>query len=145
MTALRYLLDTNSLSDMIRNPHGSVGKRLVRVGEAAVCTSIVVACELRYGAAKKGSPRLADRVDQLLAGLEILPLERGADHQYAEIRAHLQRAGLPIGPNDLLIAAHALALGLTLVTANVGEFSRVPGLAIENWLAAAAPAPGTPP
>ncbi|NJL28424.1 MAG: type II toxin-antitoxin system VapC family toxin [Thermoanaerobaculia bacterium] len=137
MPALRYLLDTNSLSDLMRNPRGSVAERLVEVGEAAVCTSLVVASELRYGAAKKGSPQLAERVDQLLAGLEVLPLELGADHHYAEIRAHLRRAGLPIGPNDLLIAAHALALSLTLVTANVGEFSRVPGLKIENWLAAA--------
>lgn len=136
MTVLRYLLDTNSLSDLIRNPGGIVTRRLGAVGENAVCTSIVVACELRYGAVKKkSSPRLSARVEQLLGSLEVLPLDRDADHHYAEIRTHLHRIGQPIGPNDLLIAAHTLALGLTLVTGNVQEFSRVPGLSIENWLA----------
>ncbi|HJX28480.1 MAG TPA: type II toxin-antitoxin system VapC family toxin [Thermoanaerobaculia bacterium] len=134
MTALRYLLDTNSLSDLIRNPDGLVTRKLGTVGEDAVCTSIVVACELRFGAAKRGSPRLSARVDQLLASLEVLPLEGDADRHYAEIRAHLSRIGQPVGPNDLLIAAHTLALGLTLVTGNIQEFSRVPGLSIEDWL-----------
>lgn len=134
MAALRYLLDTNSLSDLIRNPGGIVTRKIGAVGESTVCTSIVVACELRYGAVKKGSPRLTARVEQLLGSLEVLPLEGDADHHYAEIRAHLRRVGQPIGPNDLLIAAHTLALGLTLVTGNVQEFSRVPGLSIENWL-----------
>lgn len=133
MSALRYLLDTNALSDLIRHPAGSVARRIAAVGEEVVCTSIIVACELRYGAAKKQSPALTERVDALLARVTALPLEADADALYAEIRAHLQRAGQPIGPNDLLIAAHALALGLTVVTDNVGEFSRVPGLAVENW------------
>lgn len=66
--------------------------------------------------------------------IEILPVEPPADQVYADIRAHLARQGKPIGPNDLFIAAHALSLDLTLVTANVGEFSRVPNLRIENWL-----------
>jgi tRNA(fMet)-specific endonuclease VapC len=134
MVDFRYLLDTNVLSDFIRNPRGPVSERLAAVGEATVCTSIVVACELRYGAAKKGSPRLAERVDEVLGSLEVLPLDRGADRHYAEIRDHLARAGQPIAPNDLLIAAHALALELTLVTHNAGEFARVPGLAVEDWL-----------
>ncbi len=89
--------------------------------------------------AKKGSARLAERVDQTLEGLEVLPLDGGADRHYAEIRAHLSRKGQPIGSNDLLIAAHALALDLTLVTANVDEFSRVPGLFIENWVVSQRP------
>lgn len=134
MVDFRYLLDTNVLSDFIRNPRGPVSERLAAVGESTVCTSIVVACELRYGAAKKGSPRLAERVDEVLGSLEVLPLDRGADRHYAEIRDHLARAGQPIGPNDLWIAAHALALELTLVTHNAGEFARVPGLAVEDWL-----------
>lgn len=134
MVDFRYLLDTNILSDFIRNPRGLVSRRLAVVGEATVCTSIIVACELRYGAAKKGSPQLAERVDQTLASLDILPLEGEIDRHYAEIRAHLSRTGEPIGPNDLLIAAHTLALDLILVTDNVDEFARVPGLAIENWL-----------
>lgn len=131
----RYLLDTNILSDLLRNPGGAIARRLAVVGESMVCTSIVVAGELRYGAAKKGSPQLTERIGLLLASLEIHPLDKDADQRYAEIRSHLDRAGTPIGPNDLLIAAHALALDLTLVTDNVAEFVRVPGLAVENWLA----------
>lgn len=132
---VRYLLDTNVLSDLIRNPGGSAARRLAVVGEATVCTSIVVACELRYGALRKGSAQLSERVEIVLQSLEVLPLEKEADRQYAKIRLQLERLGTPIGPNDLLIAAHALALDLILVTDNVKEFSRVPGLPIESWLA----------
>jgi tRNA(fMet)-specific endonuclease VapC len=135
MAGFRYLLDTNVLSDLLRNPGGRVFRRVSVVGEATVCTSIVVACELRYGAAKKGSARLSERVERLLESLEVLPLERESDRRYAEIRAQLDQQGRPIGPNDLLIAAHALALDLVLVSANVDEFARVPGLQVENWLA----------
>lgn len=131
---VRYLLDTNILSDLLRNPNGRVARRLAVVGETAVCTSIVVACELRYGAAKKRSDQLSERVEILLEGLEVLPLDKESDRRYAEIRLHLDRMGKPIGPNDLLIAAHTLALDLTLVTDNVQEFSRVPQLPLENWL-----------
>lgn len=130
----RYLLDTNILSDLIRHPQGLVANRITTVGEDTVCTSIVVAAELRYGAEKSSSPRLADRVDLLLSALDILPLEPPADRHYGEIRQQLTRQGIAIGPNDLLIAAQALALDLTVVTANVREFSRVPGLRVENWL-----------
>jgi len=136
MADFRYLLDSNTLSDLIRNPGGSVARRIAVVGEPTVCTSIVVACELRFGAAKKSSQSLSERVEEILETLEVLPLDRGADRRYAGIRSHLARLGTPIGPNDLLIAAHTLALGLTLVTANVEEFGRVPQLSIENWLAA---------
>ena len=132
---VRYLLDTNILSDLIRNPAGRAARRLAVVGETTVCTSIVVACELRYGAAKKGSPQLSERVEVILESLEVLPLDKEADRRYAEIRLHLERLGKPIGPNDLLIAAHARALDLTLVTDNVEEFGRVPGLSTEAWLA----------
>jgi tRNA(fMet)-specific endonuclease VapC len=131
----RHLLDTNILSDLLRNPGGRVARRLAVVGEATVCTSVVVACELRYGAAKKASPKLSVRVESLLESLEILPLDRDADRHYAEIRLHLDRTGRPIGPNDLLIAAHALALDLILVSDNIEEFGRIPLLALENWLA----------
>lgn len=132
---VRYLLDTNVLSDLLRNPAGRAARRLAVVGEAVVCTSIVVACELRYGAAKKGSPQLSERVEILLESLEILPLDKDSERQYAEVRSHLDRLGTPIGPNDLLIAAHTLALDLILVTDSVEEFARVPGLSAENWLA----------
>ncbi len=133
-TSLAYLLDTNILSDLIRNPQGMVAARIAQAGEDTVCTSVIVAAELRYGAIKSHSTKLAERIDLILSALEILPLETPADRQYAAIRHHLTRQGTPIGPNDLLIAAHALASDLTVVTANAGEFSRVPGLKVENWL-----------
>jgi tRNA(fMet)-specific endonuclease VapC len=134
MAEFRYLLDTNILSDLLRNPGGLAAQRVALIGEATICTSIVVACELRYGAVKKGSARLSERVEIVLGSLEVLPLDKESDRRYAEIRSHLEQRGRPIGPNDLLIAAHALALDLTLVTNNVEEFSRVPGLNLENWL-----------
>lgn len=132
--SLSYLLDTNILSDLVRNPGGVVATRISRVGEDSVCTSIVVAAELRYGALKSTSTKLSERIDLILSALEILPLELPADREYAALRHHLRRQGTPIGPNDLLIAAHALAHNLTVVTGNVREFSRVPGLKVENWL-----------
>ena len=131
---LRYLLDTNTLSDLIRNPQGPVAQRISSAGESAVCTSIIVAAELRFGAKKSGSLKLAGRVDLILSALIILPLKSPADRHYGEVRHQLARQGKPIGPNDLLIAAQALALNLTVVTANVQEFSRVPGLGVEDWL-----------
>jgi len=133
-TSFTYLLDTNILSDLVRNPQGVVAAQISKAGEDSICTSIVVAAELRYGAAKSNSVKLAERIDLILSALEILPLEAPVDHVYADIRHHLARQGTPIGPNDLLIAAHALANNLTVVTANVAEFSRVPGLKVENWL-----------
>ncbi len=129
-----YLLDTNILSDLIKHPTGIVARRIATGSEDAVCTSIVVACELRYGAAKKGAPVLSERIGQLLTTIDVLPLEEDADQKYGEIRAALEKAGTPIGANDNMIAAHALSQGLTLVTDNMGEFSRIPGLKLENWL-----------
>ena len=131
---LRYLLDTGVVSDLLRNPRGAVAERVAAAGEGTVCTSIVVAAELRFGAVKSGSPKLADRVDLILSALEVLALEPPADRHYGDIRQRLARQGTPIGPNNLLIAAHARALDLTVVTANTREFSRVPGLRVENWL-----------
>ena len=129
-----YLLDTNILSDLIRNPFGPVAQRIEAVGAKTVCTSIIVAAELRYGSAKKGSPRLQARVEDILATIPVLPLEVPADADYGRQRAQLEASGQPIGGNDLLIAAHALALGLTLVTHNTREFSRIAGLQVEDWL-----------
>ena len=129
-----YLLDTNILCDLIRNPFGPVAQRIEAVGAKAVCTSIIVAAELRYGCAKKGSPRLQARVEDILATIPVLPLEVPADADYGRQLAQLEASGQPIGGNDLLIAAHALALGLTLVTHNTREFSRIVGLQVEDWL-----------
>jgi tRNA(fMet)-specific endonuclease VapC len=131
----RYMLDTNIISDLIRNPQGKAAKRIAKVGEDNICTSIIVAAELRYGCAKSGSQRLLKAVEDLLGEIEVLPLEVPADAEYGGIRSELEAAGKPIGGNDLLIAAHAYATGATIVTANSGEFKRIRGLNVENWLA----------
>lgn len=130
----QYLLDTNIISDLVKHPQGLVFQQIATVGEESICTSIIVACELRFGAAKSGSPRLVQQLERILNVLPILPLEPPVEQHYAAIRTHLEKAGTPISPNDLLIAAHALSLNLTLVTANTREFGRVPALSVENWL-----------
>jgi tRNA(fMet)-specific endonuclease VapC len=129
-----YLLDTNILSDLIRNPQGSVARHIARVGEKAVCTSVVVAAELRYGARKRGSQRLSAQVEAILAIVPILPLEHPVDEAYADIRVALEGAGTPIGANDLLVAAQAVSLGCVMVTANSREFSYMPNLRTESWI-----------
>ncbi|MGI9335805.1 MAG: type II toxin-antitoxin system VapC family toxin [Gammaproteobacteria bacterium] len=134
--AHRFLIDTNVLSHLVRNPQGVVAKHIATAGERCVCTSIVVAAELRFGAVKRSSPRLTGQLEAILSALEIVPLDEPADRQYAELRAYLERKGTPIGPNDMLIASQALSLDVAVVTANVSEFSRVPKLAVVNWLEA---------
>jgi len=129
-----YLLDTNILSDLIRNPLGMIAARIEKTGEDAIATSIVVACELRYGAERRRSERLTQRVEELLSLMPVLPFKDAADTHYGRIRAELEQRGTPIGANDTLIAAHAMSLDATLVTDNVREFERVTGLTIENWL-----------
>src|SRR5271155_3662735 len=128
---MRYLLDTNMVSDLIRNPQGRVAAHIRKIGETQICTSILVAAELRYGATKKGSPRLTAQLEAVLGALEILPFDSPADAAYGLIRARLEQAGQLIGGNDLLIAAQAIAFGYTLVTDNQKEFARVAGLARE--------------
>jgi tRNA(fMet)-specific endonuclease VapC len=130
----RYLLDTNILSDLIRNPRGVVSKRLDVLPNDQLATSIIVAAELVYGAVKKRSPSLENKITHMLSGFAVLPFDHPAEAIYADLRVKLERAGRPIGNNDLLIAAHALAAGCTLVTDNVREFSRIDTLVIENWL-----------
>lgn len=134
MTTRRYVLDTNIVSDIIRNPAGKSAARLREVGDHGLAVSIITAAELRFGAAKSGSARLLSRVETLLQTLDVLPFDVPADAEYASIRVELEASGKPIGPNDLLIAAHARSLGTTIVTANAAEFSRVRGLNVENWL-----------
>ena len=129
-----WLLDTNAVSDTIRNPHGKVRRRIDEAGEENVLTSIIVACELRFGGEKRGSVRLIERIEAALTKLDVQPLSAEADRHYAKLRANLERKGTPIGQNDMLIAAHALALDATLVTANTREFARIEGLRLENWL-----------
>jgi tRNA(fMet)-specific endonuclease VapC len=131
---MRYLLDTNIVSDLVRSPQGKVAQHIRKVGEAQVCTSIIVAVELRYGATKKGSPRLSAQLEAVLGALEVLPFEAPADAAYGLLRTRLEQAGRPIGANDLLIAAQALSLGYTVITDNEKEFAHVENLRRENWL-----------
>jgi tRNA(fMet)-specific endonuclease VapC len=129
-----YLLDTNILSHLVRQPQGTVAERIADVGEANVLTSVIVACELRYGAAKRGSRRLTRQVEAILGALTIRPLESDVEHVYAAIRVALEKKGTPIGAHDMLIAAHARTIDAVCVTDNVAEFNRIPALKVENWL-----------
>lgn len=129
----RYLLDTNILSDLVRHPQGPIAERIEIAGEDRVCTSLIVAAELRYGAAKRGSERLTVQLETILGALDVLSLEPPVDAIYGDLRAQLERRGTLIGPNDLLIAAQVLSLDCILVTDNEREFSRVDGLTLENW------------
>src|SRR5881398_1715182 len=119
------MLDTNILSDLIRNPQGRAAKRIAEVGEDNICTSIIVAAELRYGCEKRGSKRLLKAVEDLLGEISVLPFDIPADAEYGSIRSELEGVGRPIGGNDSLIAAHARAIDATIVTANTDEFKRV--------------------
>ena len=130
----RYLLDTNILSDLIRNPRGRIAEHIRRVGETQVCTSVIVAAELRYGAAKRRSTRLTGQLDAVLSALAVLPLEAPTDAAYGALRTRLEQAGTPIGGNNLLIAAQAVSLGCIMVTDNEREFAGIRGLKRENWL-----------
>lgn len=128
------MLDTNIVSELVQLPRGRLLEHIAVTGEDRICVSAITAAELRYGIRNKGSARLEISVEAVLGTLDILPFEPPADLAYARIRHALTSTGTPIGPVDMFIAAHALALDLTLVTANIGGFSRVPGLKVENWL-----------
>jgi tRNA(fMet)-specific endonuclease VapC len=93
----RYLLDTNILSDLIRNPQGKAAKRIARVGEDQICTSIIVAAEMRYGCARSGSRRLIEAVEELLSEIDVLPFDVPADATYGMVRSALEASGKPIG------------------------------------------------
>lgn len=131
---MRYLLDTNIVSDLVRHPQGRVAEHIREIGETQVCTSIIVAAELRYGAAKKASPRLTAQLKAVLNALDIVSFEAPADTTYGMLRIRLEAAGQPIGGNDLLIAAQAVTFGYILVTDNEREFTRIEELRVENWL-----------
>lgn len=131
----RYLLDTNIISDLVKQPQGKVAQKIAEIGDTAVLTSIIVAAELRFGCAKLGSARLTDRVELLLAEIPVLDFDKAASRVYAELRASLEKRGMLIGGNDLLIASQALSAGAIMVTANTDEFARIEQLPLENWLA----------
>lgn len=136
---VRYLLDTNIISHMMVNADGIVARRAERrmtsPDAPELCTSIIVQCELAFGLKKRPSVRLQAALNAQLEGLIVLPLDQKVVTHYANLRSQLEALGTPIGPNDTLIAAHALALDATLVSTDA-EFLRVPGLKVENWLAA---------
>ena len=129
-----YLLDTNACVQFLRDPDSAVARRLAAVpsGEVALCT--VVKAELYYGAQRSADPdRSIQALEAFFGSLASLPFDDLAAEVYGRVRAHLARQGQLIGPNDLLIAATALAYGATLVTHNTREFGRVPDLQIEDW------------
>lgn len=130
-----YLLDTNVISDMVRNPRGSAATALSERDDTEVAISMIVAGELRYGCHKKGSHLLTERVEALLAEVSVLSVDAETAAEYGRIRAHLEARGQMIGGNDLWIAAHAISREAVLVSGNSRELKRVPGLQLENWLA----------
>jgi tRNA(fMet)-specific endonuclease VapC len=131
---MRYLLDTNILIAMSKERPGLL-TRLEKYPASAVLLSSVVVAEIEYGIAKSTRQEHNRRVfDTLLEGFQIVPFDAAAAQRYGPIRAELERRSQLIGPYDLMIAAHAQALDATLVTDNIGEFQRINGLAIENWL-----------
>jgi tRNA(fMet)-specific endonuclease VapC len=132
--ALTHLLDTNTVADLVRNPAGAVARNIERVGFDAIAISVIVACEIRFGLERSGSLRLRRALEPILDALTVEQLKPPVDVHYTRIRQELERAGTPIGPNDLLLAAHACALDVTFVTDNAREFRRVKGLRVEDWL-----------
>ncbi len=132
-----YLLDTNVISHLMREPTGPLQRalqlRVTAPGGCEVTTSAVVQCELLYGIVRKGSSRLKAAYEVQMRYLAVLPLEPAVGPHYARVRTGLERMGKSLSPNDLLIAAHAIALGATLVSGDMA-FDQVPGLAWENWL-----------
>jgi tRNA(fMet)-specific endonuclease VapC len=129
---MRYMLDANALIAFFKAPEGAVGRRLTGHSPAEIGLSAVVVHELYFGAyrSRRRDANLA-RVDRLY--FEVLSLEQEDARHAGEIRAALASQGVPIGAYDVLIAGQARARGLTLVTRNLREFQRVPGLAVENW------------
>ena len=121
------------VSDLICHPHGVITKRISLEGEDNVCTSIIVASELRFGAHRRSSKQLTRQLDLVLSTIQVMPFEAPADRLYGKLRVYLEERGTPIGPYDMLIAAQALALDCTIVTRNVREFSRLPELKVDDW------------
>jgi tRNA(fMet)-specific endonuclease VapC len=133
---MMFLLDTNIISDLMRRPEGAVARRLASLTTSSIVLCPVVACEIAAGLARVQSPRLEAAWSLIRSRWKVVPLGGEVAPAYASLRRALEASGMPIGPNDLLIAAHALTLEAVVVTDNVREFSRVPGLRVENWLAA---------
>jgi tRNA(fMet)-specific endonuclease VapC len=131
---MSYLLDTNACVDYLTGRFPNVVSRIKGSSPDEICSSSIVVAELRYGADKSARRRRNHRLlDTLTSEIHIHDFDVAAAGSYGKIRASLEKKGKLIGPNDMLIAAHALSLGLVLVTDNVREFRRVKGLKVENW------------
>ena len=132
--SLRYLLDTNICIYIAKQRPPEVARRFARLAAGTVGMSLITYGELRYGAEKsvRGAEALAT-LEHLVELIPVLELSAVVGETYGTLRAHLERLGTPIGNNDLWIAAHALALGVTLVSNNTREFERVPKLKLQNW------------
>ena len=132
---MRFIFDTNICIYIIKRKPVQLLDRLRTLDVSDVAISSITLSELEYGVAKSSRPaQNRDALSAFLVPLEILAFDQGAAFHYGEIRAFLERKGIIIGAMDMLIASHARSLSLTLVTNNIGEFSRVPGLHVENWL-----------
>jgi tRNA(fMet)-specific endonuclease VapC len=129
---VKYLLDTDSVSYALRG-EGDVGLRIRACKPSDLRLSAITLAELRYGADRKGSRKLHGLIDTFAAAIEVMPFDENAAAEFGRIGSLLAERGTPIGEFDVLIAAHAVALRCTLVTNNVRHFSKVPGLAVENW------------
>ena len=135
---MRYMLDTNICIYAIKNRPTSVLAALRANESAGIGISSVSVAELCFGAEKSGSRRNMEALQHFLEPLEIADFDTAAAQAYGRLRHSLERNGTPIGPLDIQIASHALALGVSLVTNNIREFARVPGLRLENWVDATA-------
>jgi len=131
---MAYMLDTNVVSDILRNPAGRAAKRSRTVGEQHIFLSVIVAAELRFGLTRRPSATFRIRLEELLEQFRVLAVETPTDRVYATLRAQLEMSGTPISANDMFIAAHAIKLGHTLVTDNIREFSRIEAIRLENWI-----------
>ncbi|MBZ4211618.1 MAG: type II toxin-antitoxin system VapC family toxin [Rhodoferax sp.] len=131
---IRYLLDTHICIYVINARPAAVLARFVEHEVDGLGISAITASELYWGVCKSGSVRNRTTLEKFLSPLAVLDYDLGAARKYGELRAYLEQQGTPIGPLDQQIAAHALALDVTLVTNNVREFERVPGLRLENWI-----------
>ena len=130
-----YMLDTNICGYIIRNKPETIKEKLKDMEKKnEIALSSIVVSELLYGVKKKGSMKLSKIVNRFIDNFTIYDFDKSAATEYADIRDFLQKQGKVIGSNDLFIAAHAKSLDAVLVTNNVGEFQRISGLAIENWV-----------
>ncbi|MDH4197085.1 MAG: type II toxin-antitoxin system VapC family toxin [Candidatus Aminicenantes bacterium] len=132
---MRFMLDTDSCIALIKRKPSGLLRRMTSLAPGEVGLSAITLAELRYGVAKSAQrERNSQALDEFLLPLEIADFDEPAANAYGEVRVALEKSGRPIGPLDTQIGAHALSLGATLVTHNVREFSRIKGLAVEDWL-----------